>query len=238
MSDLSVACLAIIFMGLIVLWSGYVKRHRSAWLVMFIIVWLWAFPLGGCFLFVSALAHNNIALTSSETLYDAIAGRGSPRSAVASILIFSLMMIGLLLPMSSILWPQGSGTTDSSAIGQSRRVFRDRPFGRYDGDGIDTNAAESGEVAVFVGDQVDDFAIGRDSSAKAARPGVRRKQLFASRFAVDQVKVVIATAGETADDNIAIVAADAFDTADTLEFGDHIERPADRIDEVGVHGFG
>ena len=40
MSDLSVVCLAIILIGLIVIWTGYVKRARSTWLVMFIIVWV------------------------------------------------------------------------------------------------------------------------------------------------------------------------------------------------------
>jgi hypothetical protein len=98
MSYVGFASLAIILIGLIVLWTGYLKRDRSAWLVMFIIVWLWAFPL---FMFplVSALVHRNIGLTFSETLYDAIAGPGSPRSAVESVLTFSLMMLGLLLPI-------------------------------------------------------------------------------------------------------------------------------------------
>ena len=42
---LGIASLSIILIGLIVLWTGYVKRSRSAWLVMFVIVWFWAFPL-------------------------------------------------------------------------------------------------------------------------------------------------------------------------------------------------
>jgi len=98
MSYVGFASLAIILIALIVLWTGYVKRDRSAWLVMFIVVWLWAFPL---FMFplVSALVHRNFVLTFSETLYDALAEPGSPRSAVESVLIFSLMMIGLLLPI-------------------------------------------------------------------------------------------------------------------------------------------
>jgi ABC-type Fe3+ transport system permease subunit len=98
MSYVGFASLAIILIGLVVLWTGYVKRDRSAWFVMFIVVWLWAFPLF-MFPFVSALVHRNIVLTFSETLYDAISGPGSPRSAVESVLTFSLMMIGLALPM-------------------------------------------------------------------------------------------------------------------------------------------
>ncbi|MGA7693645.1 MAG: hypothetical protein WCA76_01385 [Candidatus Sulfotelmatobacter sp.] len=98
MSYVGFASIAIILIGLIVLWTGYVKRKRSAWFVLFIVVWLWAFPL---FMFplVSALVRKNVALTFSETLYHSIEGPGSPRSAVESVLTFSLMMIGLLLPI-------------------------------------------------------------------------------------------------------------------------------------------
>lgn len=39
-SDLSVVCLAIILIGLIVIWTGYLKRVRWTWAVMFIIVWV------------------------------------------------------------------------------------------------------------------------------------------------------------------------------------------------------
>lgn len=97
-SYLGVACLSIILIGLIVTWTGYIKRARSAWLVMFILVWLWAFPLF-VFPFVSALVHGNIVLTFSESLYDAISEPGSPRSVLESVLIVSLMVIALLLPI-------------------------------------------------------------------------------------------------------------------------------------------
>jgi hypothetical protein len=95
---LGLACLAIILIGLIVVWTGYVRRSRSAWFVMFVIVWLWAFPL---FIlpFALALVHGRIVLTFSETLYDAVSQGGTPRSVVESVLIFSLMVIALLLPM-------------------------------------------------------------------------------------------------------------------------------------------
>ena len=38
------ASLAIILIGLIVAWTGYLNKIRWAWLVMFVIVWMWAFP--------------------------------------------------------------------------------------------------------------------------------------------------------------------------------------------------
>lgn len=95
---LGVASLSIILIGLIVVWTGYARTSRSAWLVMFVIVWLWAFPLF-VLPFVSALVHGRVVLTFSEMIYDAISGAGTPRSVVELLLIFSVMVIALLLPM-------------------------------------------------------------------------------------------------------------------------------------------
>ncbi|PYV95572.1 MAG: hypothetical protein DMG89_21065 [Acidobacteria bacterium] len=96
MSDLSVVCLAIILIGLIVIWTGYVKRARSTWLVMFIIVWVWAFPL-----LVLPLFKGRIVLTFSEWLYSAIHQPGSPRTWAESVVLFLMMVIALLLPIKS-----------------------------------------------------------------------------------------------------------------------------------------
>jgi hypothetical protein len=86
---LGVACLAIILIGLIVIWMAYLKRARSAWLVMFVVTWVWAFPL-----FVWPLFKGTIVLTFSEWLYSAI-------YQAESVLIFLLMVIALLLPIKS-----------------------------------------------------------------------------------------------------------------------------------------
>lgn len=43
--DLGVASIAIIFIALIVTWAGYAKCLRSAWFVMLVVAWGWAFPL-------------------------------------------------------------------------------------------------------------------------------------------------------------------------------------------------
>jgi hypothetical protein len=100
---LGVACLAIILIALTVIWTGYMKRARSAWLVMFVVVWLWAFPL---FIlpFLSALIHGRVVLTFSEALHDAISEPGSPRSVVESVLIFLLMVIALILPIKAFFF--------------------------------------------------------------------------------------------------------------------------------------
>ncbi len=98
MGDLGVASLAIIFIALIVTRAGYAKCLRSAWFIMFAVVWIWAFPLLALPLFKRASA-----LTFVEVLYGALHGYQYPRIWLKAILIFSLMVIALLLPIKSFL---------------------------------------------------------------------------------------------------------------------------------------
>ncbi len=93
---LGIACLAIILIGLIVIWTGYVRRARSAWLVMFVITWAWAFPL-----FAWPQLGGPKVFTLPEWIFNAIYEPGSPRSAAQLVVIFSLMVVALLLPMKS-----------------------------------------------------------------------------------------------------------------------------------------
>jgi hypothetical protein len=91
-----VASLAIILIGLIVVWTGYAKRSRPAWFVMFVIVWFWAFPV---FIVPSPLVRGYLTLTLPEFLYDGIAGSGMTTQIVRSMLMFFIMVIALALPM-------------------------------------------------------------------------------------------------------------------------------------------
>lgn len=93
-----VACLAIILIGLIAVWTGYAKRSRLAWFVMFVIVWFWAFPVFILPL-VEALARGEFTLTFPEFLYYAISGPGMTTEMVRSILMFLIMVVGLALPI-------------------------------------------------------------------------------------------------------------------------------------------
>jgi hypothetical protein len=95
-SDLSVVCLAIILVGLIVIWSGYIERLRWTWAVMFVVVWGWAFPL----LVMPLLGHPR-SLLLPEWIYTAICYPGSARAWAELVLLFLLMVIALLLPMKS-----------------------------------------------------------------------------------------------------------------------------------------
>jgi hypothetical protein len=94
MGDLGVASLAIISIGLIITWAGYVKNVRWTWFVMFIIVWGWAFPL----LLLPFLGHT-IVPTAGKILSDALKQSGLRRDFVETIVIFALMVIALILPI-------------------------------------------------------------------------------------------------------------------------------------------
>lgn len=100
-----VACLAIILIGLIVVWTGYAKRSRPAWFVMFVIVWFWVFPV---FIrpLVVPLARGDFMLTIPEFFYDAISETGMTTQMVRSILMFFTMVIGLALPMGRFFIPR------------------------------------------------------------------------------------------------------------------------------------
>jgi hypothetical protein len=91
-----VSSLAIILIGLIVVWTGYAKRSRPAWFVMFVIVWFWVFPV---FIRPSPLVRGYFTLTFPEFFYDAISGPGYATQVVRSILMFFIMVIGQALPI-------------------------------------------------------------------------------------------------------------------------------------------
>jgi hypothetical protein len=97
----TVASLAIILIGLIVVWAGYAKRSRPAWFVMFVIVWFWAFPLF-ILQIIPLLIRERSTFTFAELLCDAILGPGFQRDVVELHLAFLLMVIGLALPMGRV----------------------------------------------------------------------------------------------------------------------------------------
>jgi hypothetical protein len=96
---LGFTCLANILVGLLVIWTGFIKRSRTAWFVMFIIVWVGAFPA----LVLPILGHK-LALTFTEWIYSAIGQSGMPRTWALSVLTFALMAIALFLPVKSFFW--------------------------------------------------------------------------------------------------------------------------------------
>lgn len=91
-------CLANILVGLVVTWMGLIKRIRWSWFVMFIIVWVGAFPS-----MVLPILQHTRAITLTEWGYSALREPGMPRYWAESVLIFTLMVIALILPIKSFL---------------------------------------------------------------------------------------------------------------------------------------
>ena len=96
--ELGVASLSLIFIGLIVTWTGYVHKVRWTWFVMCIIVWGWAFPLM-MWPFVTQWGK----ISFSQLFTGALKEPGLARDGMEQIVIFVLMLIALLLPVKSFL---------------------------------------------------------------------------------------------------------------------------------------
>jgi hypothetical protein len=100
MGQLGFVCLGVIFVGLIVTWMGCANRIRWAWLVMFVIVWLWAFPV----MILPFVEHWKGMPTLGEWLSHAVSEAGPARDMAEVFLDFSLMMIALTVPIKSLFF--------------------------------------------------------------------------------------------------------------------------------------
>lgn len=96
LQDVGFASLANILVGLVVVWTGFTRGYRWAWLVMFTIVCIWAFPV-----FLLPLFHGTIVITLREWLMDAWHRPGSGRIYVENVVLVSIMAVALLLPLKS-----------------------------------------------------------------------------------------------------------------------------------------
>lgn len=92
------AALTFIIVGLIVTWTGYVKRERSAWLVMFVMVWVFAFPVYVLPVLLEMCAAESINWHS--WFWDALKGPGISRTLAKTLLDFILMLIALFSPVT------------------------------------------------------------------------------------------------------------------------------------------
>ena len=93
------ASVTVIIVALIVIWTRLVAGSRVAWLIMAVIVWVWAFP-------AMMISRLHIGLVSPSQLKDWIvfAWRqdGLERVALMNPIMFSLMLIGLILPLKAL----------------------------------------------------------------------------------------------------------------------------------------
>jgi hypothetical protein len=92
------ASLTVIIVALIVIWTWLVAGSRVAWVIMAVIVWVWAFPI--------MIFGLHIGPVSSSQLKDWIVSAwrqdGLARVTLINPIMFSLMLIGLILPLRAL----------------------------------------------------------------------------------------------------------------------------------------
>ncbi len=94
-TPLAFASLAISLVGLIVIWSGYVQRARWAWFVMFVIVWVYAFPV-----YIRPVLLK-LPINLSAWFWEAVKEGGPARAYAKGTLVFLLMVVALFMPLKA-----------------------------------------------------------------------------------------------------------------------------------------
>lgn len=91
------ACLTVIIVGLIVIWNWLAAGNRVAWIIMAVIVWVWALPM-----MTWPVLHHGRRWTPTELReWVVIAWREDTfaRTILISTTMFLLMLVGLVLPV-------------------------------------------------------------------------------------------------------------------------------------------
>ena len=111
-APVGITSLAIITIGLVVTWAGYVKAVRWTWFVMFVIVWVWALPV---LVLPNFYPWGGVALTSPSAFASMIrvslhAGPFSfiARAILRAVMAFLLMVLALVLPARTFILGRGS----------------------------------------------------------------------------------------------------------------------------------
>jgi len=122
---LGIASLAIILIGLMVTWAGYVKKVRWAWFVMFVIVWGWALPNLVYRDVVYPLSRHLLSISDFPSLLaEALLGAGFPRDFargfVQLTVIFALMVVALVLPLKAFAQTE---ETQRAVTKPTRKLF-------------------------------------------------------------------------------------------------------------------
>jgi len=102
------ASLAIIVIGLIVTWAGYIRGVRWTWFVMFLIAWGWAFPV-----LVLAEFHWRNMMPIAQWPPLGPEGRGPQLGFAESVLTWVLMVLALVLPARTFILGRGVAQTKS-----------------------------------------------------------------------------------------------------------------------------
>ena len=94
------ASLTIIIVALVVIWTGLAAGNRVAWVIMAVIVWVWAFP----FMTGPVLVHGRRWTLSELREWVVMAWREDTfqRTLLISSALFLLMLLGLILPVRAL----------------------------------------------------------------------------------------------------------------------------------------
>jgi len=107
-APLGFASLTIIAIGLVVTWTGYIKGSRWTYSVIFVIVWLWAFPV-----IMLPLLHEVIpswrTLEWTRLIKEAITMNGVARGILEPFVAFLLMVLALVLSAKTFIFGRGTG---------------------------------------------------------------------------------------------------------------------------------
>jgi hypothetical protein len=123
-----IASLAVIVIGLIVTWAGYIRGDRWTWLVMFVMVWVWAYPV----LLLPHLLPWRGVETMAQSFAGAISESGTERSYQEVVLAFLLMVLALALPIKTLVLGWGGAPVNPAA---RIRVAQTNPPCRRNGKG-------------------------------------------------------------------------------------------------------
>jgi len=101
------ASLTVIIVALIVIWTWLAAGNRVAWVIIAVIVWVWAFPI----MMLPRFAHG-VAVSFQEKRFwsdlsdwVALAWHGEHISRIyfVNTVLFLLMLVGLILPVRALL---------------------------------------------------------------------------------------------------------------------------------------
>jgi hypothetical protein len=105
LGTLGIVSVAMIIIGLVVTWTGYLKKERWTWFVLLTMTCGWAFPDR----MLPFILFLNPKFTAGQLISDALREPGPPRVLMTSICILSLMLIALLLPIRSLFRGRETG---------------------------------------------------------------------------------------------------------------------------------
>jgi len=104
---MALASLALVIIGLIVLWTGYQKRMRSSWFIMVIFVFVYFMPVNLIDIFLDMRRMG--WPWWSAVLHEAKQGRQISVDTIYALAVFAVMVSALLLPIRAFFGKSQAG---------------------------------------------------------------------------------------------------------------------------------